>query len=266
MQEQQNIRIRLFGELEALRSDGTRVEHHEWKTGKTRDLLRLLALANGHPVRVAALIAKLWPVASPSNARNSLGTAASQIRGTFREPCVARQADALVLRGAWVDVNAFKSLAGRAKFAARASAPAEVLTNARAALSLYRGDFHAHDDESAWARGERLLLRQLRVETLCDASVAANNVGLPREALDLASTAVALDPAVEAAHRSVMRAHAQLGEVGMALRAYEACRAHLADELGADPSPQTQELHLQILRRPGDLQVSGALSRLRDSG
>ncbi|MDX6360856.1 MAG: family transcriptional regulator, regulator of embCAB operon [Nocardioidaceae bacterium] len=266
MHEQQNIRIRLFGTLDALRSDGTVVEQCEWKTGKTRDLLRLLALADGHPVRVAALIAKLWPDASPSRARNSLGTAASQIRGTFRESCVTRQADALVLQGAWVDVNAFKSLVGQARFSARASAPTDVLTNARAALSLYRGDFHAHDDESAWARGERHLLRRLRVETLCDASVAANDVGLPREALDLASTAVALDPAVEAAHRSVMRAHAQLGEVGMALRAYEACRSHLAHELGADPSPQTQELHLRILRGPGDLQASGALSRLRDPG
>jgi SARP family transcriptional regulator, regulator of embCAB operon len=265
MQEHQNIRIRLFSGLDVLRSDGTRVDQREWKTGKTRDLLRLLALADGHPVRVAALLARLWPEASPSRARNSLGTAASQIRGTLQEPCVARQADALVLRGAWVDVNAFKSLAGRARFAARASGPAEVLTNARAALSLYRGDFHAHDDESAWARGERLLLRRMRIETLCDASVAAHDVGLLREALDLASTAVILDPTVEAAHRSVMRAHAELGEVGMALRAYEACRTHLADELGVDPSPQTQELHLQILRKPQELQASMP-ARLRDSG
>jgi DNA-binding SARP family transcriptional activator len=259
------IRIRLLGELEVHRSDGSRVEPMEWRTGKTRDLLRLLALDNGHPVRVAGLIEKLWPDVSASRARNSLGTAASQIRSTLGEACVARQSDGLVLRDAWVDVNAFRALAHRAQLAARTSASAEVLTNARAALTLYTGDFHDHEDDSAWAVGERQMLQGLRVATLCDAALAAIDLGLLREAMDLAATAVRLDPTVEAAHRSLMRAHAELGEIGMALRAFEECRVHLAEELGTDPSPQTQELHLQILRRPSEFRTS-SLSGLRDSG
>jgi DNA-binding SARP family transcriptional activator len=262
---QHNIRIRLLGQFEVHRSDGSRVEQQEWRTGKTRDLLRLLALADGHPVRVAGLIEKLWPDVGASQARNSLGTAASQIRRTLGEPCVVRQSDALVLRNAWVDVNAFRALAQRAQLAARASASAEVLTNARAALALYTGDFHAHADDSAWAVGERRMLAGLQVVTLCDAALAAIDVGLLREAMDLAATAVRLDPTVEAAHRSLMRAHAELGEIGMALRAFEECRLHLAEELGTDPSPQTQELHLQILRTPGEFRTS-SLSHLRDSG
>jgi DNA-binding SARP family transcriptional activator len=259
------IRIRLLGGFDVHRSDGSRVEQAEWRTGKTRDLLRLLALADGRPVRVAGLIEKLWPDVSESRARNSLGTAASQIRRTLREPCVVRQSDALVLRNAWVDVNAFRALAHRAELAARASASAEVVTTARAALTLYTGDFHAHEDDSAWAVGERQMLQGLRVATLCDAAPAAIDLGLLREALDLAATAVRLDPTVEAAHRSLMRAHAELGEIGMALRAFEECRIHLTEELGTDPSPQTQELHLQILRRPTEFQTS-SMSRLRDSG
>jgi DNA-binding SARP family transcriptional activator len=265
VQKYPNIRIRLLGELEVRRLDGTRVEQEEWRTGKTRDLLRLLALANGQPVRVAWLADTLWPEVTLAQARNSLGTATSQIRRTLRDACVVRQYDALVLRGAWVDVHAFKALAHRARLAARVSASGEVLTNVRAARLHYRGDFHAHDDDSSWAVGERLLLRQLHQDILCDGAEAANNLGLLHEAQDLAQTAVRLDPTVESAHRSLMRAHAELGEVGMALRAYEACRVHLADELGVDPSPQTQELHLQILRRPGELH-STYLQPLRDSG
>jgi DNA-binding SARP family transcriptional activator len=266
MQKHQTIRICLLGDLDVRRFDGTQVAEEEWRTGKTRDLLRLLALANGHPVRVASLIDKLWPEATPSRARNSLRTAASQIRRSLHESrVVVRQSDALVLRSAWVDVNAFKALAHRSRLAARESASAEVLTNARAAQSLYRGDFHAHDDDNPWAVGERFLLRQLHQEILCDGAVAANDLGLLHEALDLASAAVRLDPTVETAHRSLMRAHAELGEVGMALRAFEACRAYLAEELGVDPSPQTQELHLQILRRPSELR-SPILPRLSVSG
>jgi DNA-binding SARP family transcriptional activator len=45
-----------------------------------------------------------------------------------------------------------------------------------------------------------------------------------------------------------MRAHAALGEIGSALRAFEACRTHLVEELGVDPSAQTQALHLRLLR------------------
>jgi DNA-binding SARP family transcriptional activator len=34
----------------------------------------------------------------------------------------------------------------------------------------------------------------------------------------------------------------------MALRVFETFRRHLAEELGADPSHQTRELHLRILQ------------------
>ena len=250
--QRQPVRIRLLGELEVRRSDGSFVALEEWRTGKTRDLLRLLALADGHPVRASTLIDKLWPEAPSSRARNSLRTAASQIRRTAQEPCVVRQADALTLVNAWVDVNQFRTLGRRLQLAARGDAPAEVLTYARAAEWLYRDDFHAHDDDSPWAVAERDELRQLRQQMLSDASVAALDQQLFREALDLATTAVRLDPTSETAHRSLMRAHAELGEVGMALRVFESYRAHLADELGVDPSPQTQELHLHLLRGAAD--------------
>ena len=265
MQQKHGIRIRLLGGFEVHRSDGTRVSQEEWRTGKTRDLLRLLALADGQPVRVAGLIEKLWPDVSVSRARNSLGTAASQIRRTLGEPCVVRHSDALVLRNAWVDVNAFRALAHRAQTAARGSASAELLTNARAALALYAGDFHSHEDDAPWAVVERDVLKALHVTILCDAAGAAIDLGLLREAQELATTAVRCDPTVEAATRSLMRSHSELGEVGLALRAFEDCRVHLAEELGTDPSPQTQELHLQILRRPREFR-SPLLDRLRESG
>lgn len=248
MEQSELIRVRLLGDLEVRRADGSLVKQEEWRTGKTRDLLRLLALADARPVRVPTLIDKLWPDATAARARNSLRTAASQIRRTVGQPCVVRESDALALRSAWVDVNAFLVLARRAHIAARTRASSEVLTITRAAQWLYRGDFHAHDDDSAWAVEERNHLRQWYQEMLCDAAVAALDLHLFREALDLASITVRLDPSSETAHRALMRAHAELGEVAMALRVFETYRAHLADELGVDPSSQTQDLHLRILR------------------
>ena len=45
-----------------------------------------------------------------------------------------------------------------------------------------------------------------------------------------------------------MRAHTIAGEPAAALTAYEQLRTTLADELGTDPAPETQSLHLAILR------------------
>jgi predicted ATPase len=59
---------------------------------------------------------------------------------------------------------------------------------------------------------------------------------------------MAADPLDEAAHRWYMSASAAAGEQAKALAAYAALRERLREELGADPAPQTQQLHLALLR------------------
>ena len=70
----------------------------------------------------------------------------------------------------------------------------------------------------------------------CGAAVAA------------AEQAIALAPLRESAHARLMAAHASGGNRAAALRAYEACRRVLADELGVGPSPETYELYVRLLR------------------
>jgi DNA-binding SARP family transcriptional activator len=67
-----------------------------------------------------------------------------------------------------------------------------------------------------------------------------------------AAAAVAQDPYDERARRALMRAHAAAGEPARALASYAELRDLLATELGADPAPETQALHLAVLRE-GDL-------------
>ncbi|WP_137295228.1 AfsR/SARP family transcriptional regulator [Nocardioides dongxiaopingii] len=244
--------IRMLGGLEVLRPDGALVEPREWRTGKTADLLRLLALENDRPVRVGSLLATLWPDAPVARAQGSLRTASSQIRRAIGTHCVVRQPDSLVLEGAWVDVGHYHRNGADAAAAARAGDLERVLALTRIAERHYRGDFHAHDDLAAWAVAERERLALRRHDMLCDAADAALTLGRPRDALDFASTAARATPSSETAHRALMRAHADLGEVGAALRVYEGYRRHLADELGADPSEQTRALHLGLLRGHGD--------------
>jgi hypothetical protein len=55
-----------------------------------------------------------------------------------------------------------------------------------------------------------------------------------------------IDRAHEGAWRALMRAHAEQGERGMAIQAYDRCRAVLADLLDAAPSAETQKLLTEI--------------------
>jgi DNA-binding SARP family transcriptional activator len=66
-------------------------------------------------------------------------------------------------------------------------------------------------------------------------------------AVNGAAEVVALEPFRDSAYLRLMRAHVAAGNRAEALRVYENCRRLLADELGADPAPETQALYLQLL-------------------
>jgi TolB-like protein/Tfp pilus assembly protein PilF len=51
-----------------------------------------------------------------------------------------------------------------------------------------------------------------------------------------------MDPLREASHRSLMRAYAEQGEHGLALKQFELCRTVLRDEFAAPVAPETQAL------------------------
>jgi DNA-binding SARP family transcriptional activator len=53
----------------------------------------------------------------------------------------------------------------------------------------------------------------------------------------------------EESHRTVMRLHAEAGDIGAALRQYESWRDLLKRELDVVPSPETEALHRHIRDR-----------------
>lgn len=248
MPPQPDLAVRVLGDLEVRRRDGSLVGVDQWRTCKTADLLRILALNNGRAVRVSSIIDKLWPDVSPDRARASLRTACSQVRRAVGMNCVVRQHGGVVLTGAWVDAILFLNDARRVRIFTQTGRHLRALDLTRAAERLYRGSFLASDERSTWAWAERERLEQCRRGMLHDASESAIALGRYHDALDLAGKAVEIDRSSESAHRALMRAHAGLGEIGSALRAFEDCRSHLAEELGVDPSEQTRALHLTLLR------------------
>jgi pentatricopeptide repeat protein len=249
-QNQEPVEIRLLGSLRVRRGDSSVVDASEWRTGKTLDLLRLLALDADQPVRIDSLLEKLWPDVDEARGRASLRTAASQIRRTLRTDCVARRLGGLVLTNAWVDVIAFRDLAVEARVSRRGGDHARVVGLTREAEALYLGDFEAHDGGSGWAVETRESLAATRRSLLTDAAESAVELSWMRDAIDLAESAITADPYSERAYQSLMRAFAGLGETDRALRVFNDLRSVLADELGVAPSRQTTALQMSILSAP----------------
>jgi DNA-binding SARP family transcriptional activator len=93
-----------------------------------------------------------------------------------------------------------------------------------------------------WILFERERFRQLRLralDTLCERLTEAGRLDA---ALDAGLAAVAGEPLRESSHRAVIRAHLADGNVAEAVRQYRLCRRLLNDQLGLEPSEQTDGL------------------------
>lgn len=243
-----DVEIRLFGQLRVRRGDGTDVDPREWSTGKTADLLRLLALSCGKSVPVETILDALWPHVDRAKGSASLRTAICQVRRVLREDCITRHYDGLTLAPAVVDVATFAQLAADCRKLAGQELWASVITVAREAEALYVGDLGAYDPSIAILDQQRSVLREIRLQVLIDAATAAVHLGRHADGIEFAGRAVTVDPFSERAYRALINSHAGAGEMHRAVAAFEQCRAALADELGIEPAPQTRALYLQLVK------------------
>ena len=243
----ESLEIRVLGPLRVRRADGTVVQPAEWLTSQTADLLRLLALHVNEPVAVDVLTEALWPKVDETRGRASLRNAASRLRKVLGEDCVQRRLGGLVLTGAWVDAQAFRTLAHQARREMLAGAWARVVTTTREAEAVYLGEFRAHNDGAEWVFRERDVLSSTYRVLVADAAEAAASLGWWHDAVDFAERTLQLEPCTERAFRVLMRAQRGLGETALALKTYDRCRRVLADEVGADPSAETRELYVELL-------------------
>jgi DNA-binding SARP family transcriptional activator len=105
-----------------------------------------------------------------------------------------------------------------------------------------------------WVLIERERVKQLRLHALETLSVMLTREGRYGKAIEAGLVAVADEPLRESAHRAVMCAHLAEGNPSEALRQYELCRRLLGEQLGFEPSPETE-----LLRRhcaSGDVAVT----------
>ena len=218
---------------------------------KTRALLAAVALSSPRPALRGRLAELLWSRRPEEQARASLRQEIHrllEVLAPAKAEILHVTRDHLSLKPGttWVDVEEVMKAS----------------TSQPAPLSLLDGDLledllgiDANFDQ--WLIAERERLRD-RARGVAEALLREQTE--PGNAIPAAQRLLQIDRAHEGAWRALMRAHAEQGERGMAIQAYDRCRSVLADLLDAAPSVETQNLLTEIRGPSNPRQPVRALS------
>ncbi|CAM4008504.1 BTAD domain-containing putative transcriptional regulator [Nocardiopsis rhodophaea] len=243
------MRYGVLGPLAVWDSHGRRVEIPEVKV---RALLAILLVHRESPVSADRLIEDLWDGRPPGGPLNTLHTKISQLRRSLgREQVVRHPAGYhLQVEEGDLDASVFANLVERARTAGTPRAQAVLLTEA---LELWRGPAYADVADRVFARAEATRLEELRLAAVEHLAEARLEFGEHDALTTELNGLVERHPLRERLRATYMRALYLAGRRSEALDSYEDLRAHLAEELGADPGPDLRALHEAILRHEPQL-------------
>jgi predicted ATPase/DNA-binding SARP family transcriptional activator len=248
-----DLRIGVLGPLEVRAGPGLPVV--EVAGPRLRRLLLRLALDPGRVVTTGQLVDAVWDRDPPAGAANALQALVSRLRRLLPDAVGSSPAGyRLAVPAEAVDAVRFEALAqaGRERLGGDPGRARELLGEA---LELWRGPAMADAATAAFAGPAVARLEDLRLAALEDRVEADLAFGAGDRLVAELEELVAAHPLRERLGGQLLRALAMAGRQADALGAYERLRARLADELGIDPSPELQALHVAVLR--GELTPKG---------
>lgn len=235
------VRIHLLGLMRAT----TYLGHDVLPPGKkVRAILAFICLAAGAPVRRARLASMLWDKVGQAQARAGLRQAVKDLCaafGSFAAELISIDRESIRLNtdACWIDALALLE----------SSSPDFVRSDLAVlcAGELLDGLDDTSTTFNLWLLNERTRftgqLRELFESELRHADQPNTD---PNQIAAVARRLIAFDATHEGAARALMRALAEMGERGQALREYARCREALRKALDVEPSPETKALHKAI--------------------
>jgi predicted ATPase/DNA-binding SARP family transcriptional activator len=235
------------------------------RRGISRTLLIALLLRARETVGASSLMELLWGDDQPRNPANALQIQISYLRKALSlrsasagQPIVTRPGGyALDIEPDAVDAVCFERLLADASPAARVpSDEAMVDAQLRAideALPLWRGEALSDVAGEPFAQGTATRLEEMRWSAHEQRIDLLLTVGRHREAVGELRTLVSEQPFRERFHEQLVLALYRCGRQADALRAFEAARSTLVDELGLDPGPALQALEHNVLSQDPSL-------------
>jgi DNA-binding SARP family transcriptional activator len=155
----------------------------------------------------------------------------------------------------WIDADVFEAYCRRAQAQARNGDPEAAMIDWAIALDLYAGDYMAgipidytENPPDDWCIARRRYLRELYLTGLLAMAGYHYHTGGYGLGLKYAREALAVEPALERAHRLAIKCLMEDGQPDAAIQQYHKCRGELAYYESREPVKKTELLYEQLLR------------------
>ncbi|GGN76207.1 SARP family transcriptional regulator [Streptomyces albiflavescens] len=259
------MRFGILGPLDIRTEDGSPLDPGG---PRPRALLTLLLLDAGRTVSTERLTDGLYGAEPPAGAANALQSQVSRLRkrlGPHAEIEATPTGYRIGVSPDTVDAHRFERLAGEGRTALIRGDHTGAAATLREALALWRGPALT-DLPDAHAQVTRL--HELRLAAVQDRVDAELALGGGPELVPELRELITAHPLSERLYGQLMRALHASGRPAEALTVYEEVRRTLAEELGADPSPELSALHLELLKgaAPAQRRVPAQLTRFIGRG
>lgn len=235
------IRVYTLGRFE-IRKDATPLQ----STGKAKqrvlDLLKAIIAHGPHGASADALAELLWPEAEGDTGRDALRVALHRLRKLLGDEQALTMVEGKVFLNSawcWVDAFAFERAVGAAHVEAMHTGEL---------LELYRGHFLPSEGERPWLMAQRERLRSKFLRTIEAGGTRLAQGGDLDGAINLYRRATEIDPLAESLYRRLMDCYARQDRKAEAVDVYRRCRQMLSVVLGMKPAPETEALHMALLR------------------
>ena len=251
--EQPSFRIYLAGKL-CVEGPGGAVEERSFPGRQGRRAFAFLALNRLRLVPFDELAEAVWEQ-PPAGWEGHLSAIVSKLRSLLasvagplsaRINAVSGSYEMAVPADTWIDTEVAAAAIDEAEGHLQSGAAALAWGPASVAATVGRRVILV-GDEAEWINDQRRRLQDICVRALDGLAEIYLACGDNMRAVQVASECIALEPFRETGYQRLMRAHQALGNRAEALLAYERCRRLLAEELGADPSPETTALYERLL-------------------
>ena len=246
------LRIYLTGRI-SVESGETLVEEREFAGRQGRLALAFLVSERHRPVTKEELTAVVWPDTRPRETETALAAILSKVRTALKKAAptsVDVRSGTVQMRlppDVWIDLEHAANAIDEAEGALRADDALGAWGHAVALVIIARRPF-LPGEEAPWIEARRTRLRSLLARGLHVLSRITANNGEHALAVQYATEIIELEPFQETGYRHLMQMHAQIGNRAEALRVFGKCRELFREELGADPSQETERVFLEILR------------------
>jgi DNA-binding SARP family transcriptional activator/tetratricopeptide (TPR) repeat protein len=248
-EESEPIQVRLIGSFTVTRGERI-LAPEELGSRKGRTLLKMLILERPRTVSADRVAEVLWAEDPPEGHQRVVAQLVSRLRSVLGRDAVegGPAGYRMVARRFQVDLDEAVRLVEEAE-GRTSTEPGLARIAASAALEILdRGAVLEDEPYAEWAEPTRTEARVLQRRARRTGWIAALESGDHEGAIGLAQPAADDDELDEEAWRALMTAYHQSGRTAAAIDVYIRLRTRLAEEMGVDPAPETQALHVRLLR------------------